>query len=90
MAAPPVQVLKWGIFDVAYEARGDFFAPANSVFTLLWTLPELFTHLWRFLQDVHRIAPTTFVTYVASSAWLGASPAVSLHMSYSILQNVSV
>ncbi|KAJ3566900.1 hypothetical protein NP233_g6709 [Leucocoprinus birnbaumii] len=88
MGELPAKVLKWGIFNVAYEPRRKFFVFNKSTTVLVKNLPEFSTYGFRFLQDICRIAPSTFLTYIASSAWLGASTAISLHMSYLILQQI--
>lgn len=90
MTPPPVHTFKWGIFDVAYEAKKRSYTPGISPTTLLQTLREPGAHVWRFLKDVHHIAPITFSVYIAASAWLSVSPAISLRVSYLILQKVGL
>lgn len=88
MAASLVHTFKWGIFDVAYEVPKRSFVPGGLSLTFLRNLHKPSAYTWRFLKDVYKIAPGTFLAYIASSAWLSISPAVSLQFSYIILQKV--
>ncbi|KAF5358132.1 hypothetical protein D9756_001167 [Leucocoprinus leucothites] len=88
MVALPVQVFKWGIFNVAYEPPRRYLGPDKSPLTLLRALFELSTYVWRFLFDILRIAPSVFFIYAASTAWLGSITAISLHMTCLILQQI--
>ncbi|KXN84524.1 Lipid A export ATP-binding/permease protein MsbA [Leucoagaricus sp. SymC.cos] len=84
---PPVKYLKWGTYEVAYDTRrGSLSSRVAS--RALQTSSELFFYVWRFSKDVGRIAPTTLVVYMTSSVWLGASSALSLYMTFSVLQAI--
>lgn len=88
MAAPIVHTLKWGIFNIAYEAKSRSFVPVVSLLAILRTVHDPEALLWRFFKDVYNIAPFTFLTYIAASIWLSINPALSLQLSYIILQKV--
>jgi hypothetical protein len=90
MATPLVKVLKWGIFDIAYEVPARSLSsrgPIHSVLSIFrWS--SVYGHVWRLFKDVFRVAPVTFSAYIASSIWLGISPAVSLLLSHGIIKKV--
>lgn len=88
MTAPTVHTLKWGIFDLAYEAKPRSLVPDIPLSVFLRTVHDPEGILWRFFKDVYTMAPFTLLTYLAASMWLSISTAISLQFSYIILQKV--
>ncbi|GLB34459.1 putative P-loop containing nucleoside triphosphate hydrolase protein [Lyophyllum shimeji] len=77
-----------GIFDIVYDSR------PSSNRLVLFNLPsreQLFAYaayiqsMWRFIRDVHRVAPGLLISYTLCSLWIATAPAVSLSLCYSTL-----
>jgi hypothetical protein len=75
----------WGIFEVVYDYPTRIFTPFNGPSDyrgLQYTL--------RFIRELRTIAPRPFAIHVFGCVWMSVSPALSLYLSYSILDIISV
>ena len=75
----------WGIFDVIYDYPTRIFTQSNSSLNHRNLQSTL-----RFLRELHTIAPRPFAVQVSGCLWMSVSPALSLYLSYAILDIFSV
>ena len=75
----------WGIFEVVYDYP-------TRVFTLFTGTSNYrnVQYTLRFLYELHVIAPRPFLLHILGSLLISVSPAVSLYLSYSILDIINV
>ena len=79
----------WGIFHIAYEpvfwrAKFAAFSFKQPLVTILGYVP----YTWGFLSELFCIAPKSFVSYLLSFFWVSITPALSLYLSYVIIDTV--
>jgi hypothetical protein len=88
LAPTSVQRGRWGIFNIAYErpswkARASRFSFAQAAAVL-----DSIRFTWRFLHELCWAAPICFVSYIIALWWISIAPALSLYLSYSVIDAV--
>ena len=75
----------WGIFEVVYDHPTRTFTPLRGLL-----IYKNFQSTTRFFRELSTIAPAAFAIHVLGCIWMSVSPALSLYLSYVILEMISV
>jgi hypothetical protein len=91
LCSTSVKRATWGIFNIAYEPPSWRAKVANFSFTEpLIAAFHCAPFISRFLSELCFIAPKYFVSYILAFLWISVAPALSLYLSYLIIDTVRV
>jgi hypothetical protein len=88
LAPTSVQRGRWGIFNIAYERPSWKARLSKFSFAQAPALLDSIRFTWRFLRELCSAAPICFVSYVLALWWISIAPALSLYLSYAVIDAV--